>query len=168
MNLIIDLIIKIFQAIFEEDRQRREQEQRAAYQAKLKAARRQGQGQGQAPQAPQPQTGQGAPAGQDPMTAWLEELLGVQTQPIEPHSPPQPLPQPASRQPAPRPVYRQKEARPRFDIEPSELDPHPQEEKKGLERLPGKTPLEQMVYAQVILGPCKAHRNSRIPRKHHL
>lgn len=36
------------------------------------------------------------------------------------------------------------------------------EDEKEMFQLPGKSPLEKMMWAQIVMGPCKAHRNKTV------
>jgi hypothetical protein len=132
MGLIIELIIKIFQAIFEEDVGRRPAQTRP----------------------PQKQT---------PAESALAELFAELQNPKQTTPPPVPSHNEAAR------------AREKFRL--AELERVRQEKRlvreaseenaihKGAyeaaaiqvaKELPGDTPLQQMIYAGVILGPCKA------------
>ena len=158
MNLIIRLIIQIFEAVFEQDVKRRTPPQPAP-----------GQRQARTPPKPPPQ------AKQRTMEEWLESLLGVEAPPPPPRRPPvqtqaPPKPGPPSLQEHFRALDAQTRKKMRKSRE-KKGQPTKQlgvervrtQERTGfrMKRLPGDTLLEQMVYADVILGPCKAIRNKR-------
>ena len=150
MNLIIDLIIKIFQAVFE-----REQRRREPY------GGQHGDAQARARQTQSPPKN---------LDEWLESLLGVEP---EQKPPPRPKKRPAPPKRAkPPPIPAVEET---FAIGSELFETGAQQDdsgeiggkadllgsaKPGITRLPGKNLLEQMIYAQVILGPCKARQKS--------
>lgn len=169
MGQIISLIIKIFSQIFEEDRARREQ------QAQLVAAA----------SAAQRNKKEGEPPA---LETFLEELRKLQGMPA---SQPQHAADPAQgppgyQQTAMQKAYREQQQKRETleehlrqrEAEIARIEQRARDLERqaaqhlGLKlghthqdthhfQLPGKTPLEQLMYAQVILGPCKAHQGSR-------
>ncbi len=190
MDLIIRLIVWIFEEIFEKDRKRRETQRTGGGKPPPGQAQRPGQpgGGGPAAQARQPGSPGGpAPVGQARQPAqpgsqqptqpprtleeWIEGLFG------EPKKP-SPRPKPVARRTAPPPIPRQsvedhirqqdklRQIRDRkrqstlSPIEETDLASSSITEPQfRLDDLPGKTPLEQMIFAGVILGPCRAKRS---------
>lgn len=153
MNLIIDLIIKIFQTLFEEDRKRRGPVQHPP---------------GARPQRPQrPQT----------VEDWLADIFGEEGARTATVQAPPPIP--AQRKPI-APVtetlaehIRKEEARShRQEDRAKALNQHvhdylgesAEDGKKQMSphgdfKLPGNNPMQQALYAHIIFGPCKARRN---------
>ena len=162
MNVIVDLIIKIFQAIFEEDRL--EREKRQARVDALRARHRQAQS--------------GEP---EAIEQFFQGLFGEQA------VPPKPKPQPQPRQAA-KPSSMPARAAGRTetyeehlakfeershlaDRRAKALDDHvshylgkagPESQELHEFRLPGDSPLQQAIFAGIIFGPCKAHQKSGI------
>ncbi len=169
MNMIIDLIIKIFEAVFEKDAARRRRAQAE-------------------PPPPRVQTKGGAPAARPQsrtLENWLEELFQEDLGP--PPRPAQPEPATARSFPSPGPVGPMEEHEETLGehLHKTEERIHRQERRiREQERqllahmgkrdehysldgqkvrmtLPGSTTLEKLIYANVILGPCKGRRHSR-------
>ncbi len=167
MNLIINLIIKIFEALFEEDRKRR------APRTPAPVAR----GPGQREPAPPSEPGQQP---RRTIEDWLEELFRDETAPPPPTRTERPPPVPAYRKSAEQQhqetlaehlrkneerIRRQKQhirdLERRIENRMGGADEHYKTKTpRHRDRLPGDRPLEQMIYAQVILGPCKAQQHS--------
>ena len=158
MNIIIDLIIKIFQAVFEEDRKEREQRQ-----ARLDALRaRQRQAQSGEPEA---------------IEQFFQGLFGEEAVPPKPRprqqAPPQ-KPQPARPRPQRTESYEEHLARIEershlADERAAAMDQHVEQflgkadghhQQHREFKLPGRNPLEQALYAGIIFGPCKARQKS--------
>jgi len=156
METIIRIIIKIFQEIFEKDNQRQQQD--AARRAEIL---RQWQKNRQAAQANQPQQqGQrrpspGRPGSQAggrgaPRTFFerMDAILNELNEPLQ-QAPAPKRPKAVPKPPPPPPPKPARKAMPVIaEVKPAK--------KKGTFELPGKTPLQQMIYAKVILDPCKA------------
>lgn len=167
MNLIIELILKIFQAIFEEDTARRQ----------VPKGRQRPEG------PPRPPPRQGEHGEQDPQSVLAEffrELQGLENPPPAPQQRPATTPPRQQGHPPPVPAYNQEETMvehlrqqeahiaalqaraaqmSRQIKEHLGVDEFEITDSSGpgkLKRLPGNTPLEQMIFAGVILGPCKA------------
>lgn len=158
MNLIIELIIKIFQAVFEEDRRRR-----VPPLADETDGRQADRG------------GERSQRGTKTMEEWLQGVLDPQPPPVPPeHShrgregaippvfaprPPASRARPSRPKPKPQPV---RKAPPGPVTEPPVASRSmPTIAKKAGFRLPGATPLARLMYGQIILGPCKAKSRSR-------
>jgi len=157
MNLIIDLIIKIFQTLFEEDRKRRTPLQ--AQEQGLPAAR---------PEQRKPQT----------LDDWLQDIFaeeGAQPQ-VAPPPPPPPVARPhralqAQTETLTEHILKEERRSHRQDDRAKAMDKHvhdylgDENDDYKIDNsvhqfsLPGKTPLQQVLYAHVIFGPCKARRN---------
>ena len=160
MNILVNLIIKIFQAIFEEDRLEREKRQ-----ARVDALR-----------ARQRQAQQGDP---DAIEQFFQGLFGEEAVPPKPKPRQAPGPQ-QIRRPAPRPqptetyeehLVRIEKQSHLADERAQAMDQHVEQflgraeshKKEHHEfKLPGKTPLQQALYAGIIFGPCKARQKSGI------
>lgn len=178
MNLIIEMVLKIFQAIFEEDTARRQAPK------------------GQRPEGPPRPPKQGDHGEQDPQSVLAEffrELQGLEnppppppkkqrrppgpggrSTPAAPHQRhagyPPPVPRTNRREESLEEHIRRQEAHIRaLEARAAQMSTHVKDhlgveeghpdhspETPRLKRLPGSTPLEQMIYAGVILGPCKA------------
>lgn len=158
MDIIIQAIVRIFEALFEQDLQRRKKADPA-----------------QRPKGP-PQ--------QPPKTLldWLRENIEIEG--LEEAGPPQPqaTSRPARPQPAPPPPPEVKApakvSTPLTRAQP--LKPaatrkrrlgtlkrreKPRSRARGPSGFsPGRRPLEKLIWAQVILGPCKANRHQRSRR----
>lgn len=149
MNIILQLIVKIFQAIFEEDNAKRPTRT----------------------QPTQPVIRQGIHGEQDPnsvLADFFRELQGGST--TKP-SPAQQTPNPLPRAQPPVETYeehlhKQEAHLKELESRSHKLANHAQQhlgvdvssEQAAEEKfqLPGNTPLQQIIYAGVILGPCKA------------
>jgi hypothetical protein len=143
MNLIIELIIKIFHAIFEEDVRDR-----------------------------QPKRSRVPPQQQSPAESALAELFAELQKPKQQAQGPPPVPQSHARTLERQRVanlerIRQEKRHIRNESEENSIhmgaygQEHPSIVTK---KLPGRSPLQQMIYAGVILGPCKAqaHKQRRL------
>jgi len=161
MGMIFRMILSIFGEIFDQDARRRQEEQARAAALRQKMAERQAEKEGGGQVPPKPK-------------GFLQQVLAELEQlEAESSAPPAPRPVPAAR-PArvanpPRPktesmeehlnkleqrgerLGHMTEAHLGIDLETR------QKQRKKLE-LPGETVLAKMIYAQVILGPCKARR----------
>lgn len=158
MNTLINLIIKIFQAVFDEDRQEREKRQaRMDYlRAQSLAAR------------------SGNPEAADAFYEALLKQTGPPQAPVKKVQSRTPKPKPVARKPEPTESYQE-------HLDKFEAYSHQQENRayamqehvdqylgKGEEenithhefKVPGRNPLEQAIVAAIIFGPCKAHKNS--------
>ena len=117
MDIILRLIVRLFEAIFEEDVSRRQQQRQAT------------------------------------LEDWLAQAGGSQPPPTKQDkkkkvSKPTPQPKPTLQlPPTPLPILDQKKPKP--------------PKKKVDFTLPGKTPIEQLIYAQMIMGPCLAVKARR-------
>lgn len=182
MEMIIRLILKIFTEIFEADSRQRQSSAAPPPHQVPPNQKKQGQ-QGQAQQEQQPLS---------PLEAFLRELQGLDEPQAEPRTQgptKKSGPRPAGYQQqamhrAYRDQHRERETLEehlrhreaeiaRMEKRAREMERQAAEhlglklrqkkqEEKGFQ-LPGQTPLEQLMYAQVILGPCKAQqRQARI------
>ncbi len=159
MNLIIELIIRIFQALFEKDAQQRNPPP----------------GPGQHRRRPQGRDGE--PVN---LEEWMESLFG---QPQSPQDTPAVAEALRANRP-PRSVHQPEETlaahllheQERLQLQKDRLLERERqlEQKMGHQdghyaideqlwtfHLPGRNPLEQAIYADVILGPCKASKRRR-------
>ena len=150
MDLIIRAIIAIFEAIFEQDAKKRRPAQR------------------------QPQA-RGKPQTLEEYKAELrrQEKAARRQQPAKPRS--KPL---AERQVLPPQIpataaYREEDARHPADhsflvhFDPESIH-HPTEVTKAQRQpfaIPGQTETQKLIWAQTVLGPCKAHQKMGIPRR---
>lgn len=156
MDTIIRIIIKIFQEIFEKDSARRQQE--AARRAEILRQWQQNRQAAQARNSPQEaprrgqapaRAGQGGGAQKAPQN-FLERMDAILNELNAPQSRPAPRPKPAAPKPPPPPP----KVIPKMKRIPLQTSVGKKPGKKF--KLPGRTPLEQMIYAKVILDPCKA------------
>jgi hypothetical protein len=141
MNLIVQAVLRIFEAIFERDARNR---------APVRGE-----------EADQAQKAQKGPSQPSLLTQILRELELVEK---------------------PKPKPRKKRIRPASKLRSESLSEHltrlerEQPRRGGPKaraptrrsgrktfRVPGETPLEQLMYAQIILGPCKANAGRRRP-----
>ncbi len=142
MDIIIQLIVKIFQALFEEDSARRQKPQQKAVTLEEWLARVQGQAQPA-----------GTPLQKPPPLEVSPPALQVVPPPIEPvRSKPAKVISMRTAPDVPLEVGMQ------HTIHSDALKLRREQTGQSF-RLPGRTDLEKMIFAQVILGPCVAVRS---------
>lgn len=166
MNLIIRAIIKIFKEIFEQDRLRREKERQhrdqvlQQWHARKQAAQPGGKPPGQPPPGARPPQAAGASQPKTQLIQQIEALFGEVRPAAQPPSPP-PIPvqqtKPVQKVEPRRSSWQKSAAREKT----KSVKPKPKT--TGGFQLPGKTPLEQMIFAKVILDPCKALQDEVSP-----
>ncbi len=146
MNIIIRLILEIFQAIFEKDAAERSQRQRSPRQGP----------------PPIPRQGQGQRGGRArDLDAWIEDLVDDELP--ETRQPARPQPRPRSR--PLHETFAQHSAATAYSMETLDRhvdaylgDVHVEDEGRREFVLPGDNPMVQLVLAQEILGPPKGRR----------
>jgi len=166
MDLIIRLIISIFEEIFSQDAKRRREARARRRSAEHQLGSRSA---GRAPVGPAltKESGEKKPTLLDELFKQLEGLEAAPPQPpaAKKARPPRPKPEPRTE------TYEEHLAR--IERRAEEIDRETeshlglkhQAKKRAKARrfdLPGKTDLEQLIYAQVILGPSKANRARRV------
>ena len=188
MIQIIELIIKIFQAVFEEDREKRARtvhpqggpvpQARPGAPPPPGAAPRPGapQPQGQRPgQLPPRQPNQPPRTLDEWMQSLFQEETGQAPPPLPTRTPPRKPAAPvttsreetleehlrASQNRLKKQQARIRKMEERLRGKMGEQDAHyATVDQSGQIKIPGKTPLERMIYANVILDPCKARRRT--------
>ncbi|MDJ0840569.1 MAG: hypothetical protein QNK37_28930 [Acidobacteriota bacterium] len=162
MDVIIRLIIRIFEEIFSQDTERRKRE----HQLRMQQA--------------QQRRERARQQGDEPRRGGILDELFRELQELEGPPPPPPSQrQQQQKTPPPPPRQRPREPRPetmeehlkRLEAQSDHIareveqhlgvDLHDRKEVRKPFKLPGKNPLQQMVYGQVILGPCKARRKQK-------
>ena len=174
MNAIFRLILQIFQAVFEEDLKNREQKRRgrqnpATSQPKSRQPSQHQQAPRRMPPPPTPKDPPHSNVG-DPLSAWLEEVMGVPAQ--------KPKPQPRT----PRPVVHQEplqetlaEHLAHTEARSHHLEEHLRDylgvtDKKKIvtepkiQQIMGPKPLRQLVLADIILGAPVCKRRGGLNR----